>query len=102
MAGRLGGCLNRVAAGQDINRKFLKPLCERLGIPVGTMHAFRHGRASQMQAAGLPGDFMTSQIGHSSLKVTSIYTHFEHEKKRALAEQLLTCTQSGSLYSAMN
>ena len=80
----------------------MKPLCERLGIPVGTMHAFRHGRASQMQAAGLPGDFMTSQIGHSSLKITSTYTHFEHEKKRALAEQLLTCTQSGSLYSAMN
>lgn len=58
----------------------------------GTMHSFRHGRASQMQTAGLPGDFVISQIGHSSLKVTSIYTHFEHQKKRALAEQLLSCT----------
>jgi len=92
----------RPLLSQDINRKFLKPLCERLGIPVGTMHAFRHGRASQMQAAGLPGDFVTSQIGHSSLKVTSIYTHFEHEKKRALAEQLLFCTQNANLYSVAN
>jgi hypothetical protein len=39
---------------------------------------------------------------HSSLKITSIYTHFEHEKKRALAEQLLSCTQNGSLYSTVN
>lgn len=55
-----------------------------------------------MQAAGWPGGFGTSQIGHSSLKITSIYTHFEHEKKRALAEQLLSCTQNGSLYSTVN
>ncbi len=95
---RSGGPL----ASQDINRKFLKPICKCLGIPAGTMHAFRHGRASQMQTAGLPGDFVTSQIGHSSLKITSIYTHFEHEKKRALAEQLLSCTQDGSLYTIAN
>jgi len=93
----------RALFSQDINRRFLKPICKRLGIPLGTMHAFRHGRASQMQAAGLPGDFVTSpQIGHSSLKITSIYTHFEHEKKCALAEQLRSCTQNGSLYSTAN
>ena len=92
----------RPLLSQDINRKLLKPICKRLGIPEGTMHAFRHGRASQMQAAGLPGDFVTSQIGHSSLKVTSIYTHFEHDKKRALAEQLLSCTQNGGLYPNLN
>jgi integrase len=92
----------RPLLSQDINRRFLKPICKRLGIPVGTMHAFRHGRASQMQAAGLPGDFVTSQIGHSSLKVTSIYTHFEHEKKRALAERLLSCTQNADLYTIAN
>ena len=43
-----------------------------------------------MQTGGLPGEFVPSQIGHSSLKITSIYTHFEHEKKRALTEQLLS------------
>jgi integrase len=107
LAGRQTGRVFQSRSGrpllsQDINRKFLKPICKRLGIPVGTMHAFRHGRASQMQTAGLPGDFVTSQIGHSSLKVTSIYTHFEHEKKRALAEQLLSCTQNGSLYPNLN
>ena len=50
------------------------------GHSVGTMHAFRHGRASQMQAAGLPGNFVTSQTGHSSLKITSIYTHLSMRK----------------------
>jgi len=62
---RSGGPLG----SSEINRKFLKPLCKRLGIPVGAMHAFRHGRASQMQRAQLRGDFVTSQIGHSSLKI---------------------------------
>jgi hypothetical protein len=46
--------------------------------------------------------YLDSQIGHSSLKVTSTYTHFEHEKKRALAERLLSCTQNGSLYPNLN
>jgi len=92
----------RPLLSQDIARRFLKPICKRLGMPLGTMHAFRHGRVSQMQTAGLPGDFVTSQVGHSSLKITSIYTHFEHEKKRALAEQLLSCTQSADLYTVAN
>jgi integrase len=82
---------------RDICRRVLTPLCKRLGIEPGGMHAFRHGRVSHMQASMIPSDFVTSQVGHSSLKVTSIYTHFEHEKKRALAEQLLFCTQKGDV-----
>ena len=75
----------------------LTPLCNRLGIEAGGMHAFRHGRISYIQASMIPSDFVTSQVGHSSLKITSLYTHFEHEKKRALAEQLLFCTQKGDV-----
>ena len=35
------------------------------------------------------GDFITFQVRDSSLKITSIYTHFAREKKRAMAEKLL-------------
>jgi integrase len=84
---------------RDICRRVLKPLCEKLGIRPGGMHAFRHGRVSHMQANMMPGDFVMSQIGHSSLRITSNYTHFEHKQKREMAERLLSCTQTGSLYS---
>lgn len=42
------------------------------------------------------------RIGHSSLRITSGYTHFEHQQKREMAERLLSCTQNGSLYSIAN
>jgi integrase len=87
---------------REICRLVLYPACERLGIPKGGLHSFRHGRVSHMQASGLPGDFIKNQIGHSSLRVTSTYTHFEHQQKIDMAEQLLSCTQSGKLYSLPN
>jgi hypothetical protein len=55
-----------------------------------------------MQASMMPGDFVKNQIGHSSLRITSNYTHFEHGQKREMAERLLSCTQTGNLYSVAN
>jgi integrase len=83
---------------RDICRRVLTPLCERLGIQPGGMHAFRHGRVSQLQANGVPADFTKSQVGHSSLRTTSGYTHFtdafKHETVERLATQLMSCTQT--------
>jgi integrase len=93
-------------ANRDICRRVLTPLCERLGIVPGGMHSFRHGRVSHMQSSAMPGDFVTSQIGHSSLRVTSSYTHFEHKQKREMAEKLAAelpvSTQNEALYSIVN
>jgi len=80
---------------REICRLVLYPVCERIGIARGGMHSFRHGRVSHMQASGMPADFVKNQIGHSSLRITSIYTHFEHGQKRALAEKLLFCNSKG-------
>jgi len=107
LAGRQTGRVFQSQAGtplenRDICRRVLTPICERLGIVPGGMHAFRHGRVSHMQSSMVPGDFVMSQVGHSSLRVTSNYTHFEHNKKREMAERLLSCTQNGSLYSIAN
>jgi integrase len=87
---------------REINRKVLTPLCKQLGIEPGGMHAFRHGRVSHMQANRMPADFVLSQIGHSSLRVTSNYTHFAHQQKRDLAEHLLSCAQNAQLCSVVN
>ena len=37
----------------NVNRFVLKPLCKKIGIPVGTTHAFRHGRVSVLQQNGV-------------------------------------------------
>jgi integrase len=87
---------------RDICRRVLTPLCEKLGMQPGGMHAFRHGRVSHMQASLMPGDFVKNQIGHSSLRITSNYTHFEHGQKREMVEKLLSCTQSADLYTVAN
>jgi integrase len=107
LAGRQSGRLFQSRAGtplenRDICRRVLTPICKQLGIQRGGLHAFRHGRVSHMQANRMPGDFVTNQIGHTSLRVTSGYTHFEHNQKREMAEQLLSCTQNGQLYSLPN
>lgn len=107
LGGRQTGILFQSRVGtplscQEINRRVLKPICERLGIPVGTTHAFRHGRASLMQSQGMPADFVTSQIGHSSLRTTSIYTHFAPSQMREMTERLNNCTQMGGRSSPPN
>jgi hypothetical protein len=76
-----------------------QPLLEASrGIKTGGMHALRHGRVSHMQSNMMPGDFVTNQIGHSDLRVTSNYTHFEHKQKREMVERL-SCTQSEARYT---
>jgi integrase len=107
LAGRKSGRVFESRLGthlvnREINRKALTPLCKRLGIEPGGMHSFRHGRVSHMQASRVPADFILSQIGHSSLRVTSLYTHFAHQQKRDLAEHLLSCAQTPQLCSLPN
>jgi integrase len=72
----------------DVNRAVLKPICRRVGIPVGTMHAFRHGRVSAMESGGTPRKIIKLEIGHSSLRTTERYTHFTPEQRKATAEKL--------------
>ncbi len=69
-----------------INTLYL--ICDRLKIPRGGMHAFRHGRVSHMQQNRVPPDFTKTQVGHSSLRTTSGYTHFSDTFKREIVEQL--------------
>jgi integrase len=73
---------------RGICRLVLYPVCERIGIARGGMHAFRHGRVSHMQASGMPEDFTKNQVGHSSLRITGIYTHFEHGQKASFIREV--------------
>jgi integrase len=72
----------------DVKRYVLRPICKKLGIPLGGMHAFRHGRVSKMQDEGVNEKIILLEVGHSSLRMTRRYTHFSHEQRRATAERL--------------
>ena len=72
----------------DVLRDVLHPICGRLKIARGGMHAFRHGRVSHMQQNHVPPDFTKSQVGHSSLRTTSGYTHFADSFKKEIVERL--------------
>lgn len=64
------------------------PVRTKLGTPHGWMRAFRHGRVSKMQSAGVNEKVIRTEIGHSSLRMTRRYTHYSHEQRRELAEKL--------------
>lgn len=91
--GRTAGRLFQTRNGTPLNnknivRQILKPICRRLGIAPGGMHAFRHGRISDLQAKGVPADFIKRQVGHSSLRTTSGYTHFTEAFVRETVERV--------------
>lgn len=72
----------------NVNRYVLKPILKKLGLPYGTSHAFRHGGVSRFQEAGVHGDLITKWVGHTSLKMTSKYTHFTAKHRKDVISKL--------------
>ena len=72
---------------ENVLKTVLIPLCEKLGIPKGGMHSFRHGRVSHLQAQNVPAEFIKAQVGHSSLQMTGRYTHFSDAFAREQVER---------------
>jgi integrase len=93
LGGRTAGRIFQTRCGtplsdHDVLRDSLYPICESLKINRGGMHAFRHGRISHLQQNGAPPDFTRRQVGHSSLRTTSGYTHFDEAYVREVIEKL--------------
>jgi integrase len=98
LAGRKSGLVFESRLGTplrngEINRRVLKPLCAKLGIPRGTTHAFRHGRLSLMVASRLPDKFIQSQVGQVDRKITNHYTHFADEQNHHMVNEAVRCGQ---------
>lgn len=93
LGGRTSGRVFQTRCGtplsdHDVLRDALYPICDNLKIKRGGMHAFRHGRISHLQQNGAPPDFTRRQVGHSSLRTTSGYTHFDEAYAREVVEKL--------------
>jgi integrase len=85
---------------QYVRRKVLHPIRERLGIPRGAFHAFRHGHPTIMFSDGgaNPKTVMDS-LGHSDIKTTMRYTHAISNDRREAVER---ATQAFLRRSAAN
>ncbi len=66
-------------AGQNVLKRVLHPLLNKLGIPKAGLHAFRHSRVTMLRKNGTPGDLQKLWIGHSSLQTTDRYSHTQEE-----------------------
>ena len=79
---------NTHLVNRNINVDVLRVICKRLGIPNGGMHAFRHGRISELQMKGVPGDLILKWVGHVNLKITAGYTHFDEDFRKKTIERV--------------
>src|ERR1700674_4797105 len=69
-------------------RRKLQSILRKLGLEKGGHHAFRHGHVSILQAKGVPGDLVKEWVGHSSLRTTSNYTHFQDEYRQQVVNDV--------------
>lgn len=70
-----------------VRRDILHPIREKLGIPRGGFHAFRHGVATAMFSAGANPKVVQDQLGHAHIQTTMRYTHSVSEDQRAAVER---------------
>ncbi len=92
LSGRTAGRVFQTSRGTPlangtVNVKQLRPLLERLNIPHGTLHSFRHARVSHLRRLGVPDPLIKKWVGHSSLRMTDVYTHFDAEYEQQIAAE---------------
>jgi len=69
-------------------RRHFHPLLAKLGIKQCGLHAFRHGRVSQLVQSGVPRDFIKAWIGHGSDAMIEKYLHLYPEYRAAALEKV--------------
>jgi integrase len=69
-------------------RRKLNRVLQSLKLKPAGLHAFRHGRVSVLQSNNVPGDLVKEWVGHSSLRTTSRYTHFQDEYRTRIANEI--------------
>ena len=73
----------RPFSADKLREKQLHPLLDRLGIPRGGLHSFRHGAASALLANGATPAVVQRQLRHSDARITlGVYAHVIREDQR--------------------
>ena len=81
---RTGRPLDRVRIYQIV-----KAAAEEAGLTMAcSPHALRHSFATHLVAGGADLRSVQEMLGHASLQTTQVYTHVDHERLRAIHQQL--------------
>ena len=70
-----------------MRRDILHPIRERLGIPRGGFHAFRHGLGTALMQEGASARVVQQQLGHSDLRMLARYVHVVPQDQRAAVDR---------------
>jgi integrase len=56
--------------------RYIKPACQRLGVPAISWHDLRHSFTTWGRLAGLKAESLRDMLGHSSVQITlDVYSH---------------------------
>jgi integrase len=86
------GLLFANAKGQPITscyvrRDIMHPIREKLGIPRGGFHAFRHGLGTALMQQGASARVVQQQLGHADLRMLARYAHVVPEDQRTAVDR---------------
>lgn len=87
-SGRVFQTRNGTPFSKDNVRRKLHSILEELKLNRGGLHAFRHGRVSFLRKKGVADKIINDWIGHSTLRMADLYTHFEDADRQQIANDL--------------
>jgi integrase len=87
-SGRVFQTRNGTPFSKDNVRRKLHSVLNDLNLKRGGLHAFRHGRVSFLRKSGVADKIVQDWIGHSTLRMADLYTHFEDADRRQVADDL--------------
>ncbi len=75
----------------NVMRRFVVPVCDRLGLPRASWLTFRRTFSSWSHEKGVPGKVVAELMGHSNVQTTlNVYTQVMQDSLRVAAEKVGT------------
>ena len=87
-SGRVFQTRNGTPFSKDNVRRKLHFILDSLRMKHGGLHAFLHGRVSFLRKNGVADKIINDWIGHSTLRMADLYTHFEDADRQQVANDL--------------